>query len=99
MKEATGTAGIENQESLYLKILNHLGLSEVKVLSSLKGKARLFRANFNQKLLIQNGLSVKTFAYFLIPGMGLPWKIHGGSLFLPGGMIFHFYPLTQHFNP
>jgi hypothetical protein len=30
MKEATGTAGIENEGSLYLKILNHLGLWDVK---------------------------------------------------------------------
>ena len=34
MKEATGTARIENQESLHVKILNCLGLLDVKVLPS-----------------------------------------------------------------
>jgi len=37
MKEATRTARIENWESLYLKILNHLGLSDVKVLPFPRG--------------------------------------------------------------
>jgi hypothetical protein len=65
MKEATGTAGIENQESLHLKILNPLGLSDGKVLSPLKVKALPFWCEFQPETVNSKWSQAKDFCVLL----------------------------------
>ena len=80
MKEATGTAGIENEESLHLKILNHPGLSDMKVLSPLKVKALPFSCEFQPEIVNSKWSQGKDFSILLNSRHGVTLENSWGAV-------------------